>query len=165
MKRLEDMLAEKMSGLARYIISKLVKPDIEVGSVIELDEQAIEKLKSEYGIEGIIIDVDETLRRDMKMIPPCNQEWLEKLRGQLKVVILSNGMDKNMETFFSERGIDYIQFALKPLKRNFKKACKIMDLPEEKVLVVGDDLWDDIHGGRRNKMKTVRVKDVEEDER
>ena len=39
-----------------------------------------------------------------------------------------------------------------------------MELNPEKVLVIGDQLLDDIYGGRRNNMKTALVKDVKESE-
>ena len=124
----------------------------------------IKKLKEDYNIEGVIIDVDETLRKDMKDMPKCNKEWLESLKGELKVVILTNGIDKKLGKYFKSQDIDYIDFAMKPLKRNFKKACNRMDVKPENVLVIGDDLFDDIHGGQKNKMKTILVKNVEEDE-
>ena len=36
--------------------------------VNELDIQAIEKLKQQYGIEALILDVDDTLCKEMKDI-------------------------------------------------------------------------------------------------
>ena len=130
-----------------------------------MTEDEIERIKQKYGIEGIILDVDDTLRKDMKNIPKCNQDWIESLRGKFKIIVLSNGIDKKIEEYFRERGIDYIGFALKPLKKNFKKACETMNLPPNKVLVIGDDLLDDVYGGKRNAMKTALVRDVEDEER
>lgn len=69
-------------------------------------------------------------------------------------------MDKNIEDYFKEQGIDYIGFGLKPLKRNFKLACKKMGLKPEQVLVIGDSLFDDIFGGKRNGMKTGLINEV-----
>ena len=40
-----------------------------------------------------------------------------------------------------------------------------MNLEPNKVLVVGDSLLNDIYGGKKNKMKTVLVKEVEDEER
>ena len=96
----------------------------------------------------------------MKRIPKCNEDWIELLRGKLKVVIVSNGFDRNLERLFDEKGIDYIMFAHKPLKMNFLKACKLMNLPPDKVLTVGDGLIFDVHGGHRLNMHTALVKDV-----
>lgn len=165
MKSLEDLIVDKICELINYMLSKIIKPDIKIDNVRELNKEMIEELKQEYGIEGIIIDVDKTLRKDMKKIPKCNQEWIENLKGQLKIIILSNGIDKDIDNFFKERGIDYIGFANKPLKKNFLKACQKMNIEPDKVMVVGDSLFCDVHGGKKNSMKTVLVKDVEDEER
>lgn len=165
MKNLEYIIATKIYGLINYLLSKIIKPDIKIEKVTQLDEKMIIKLKEEFGIEGIILDVDETLRKNMNKIPRCNEEWIEKLRGQLKIIIVSNGIDKDIEQFFKERNIDYIGFAQKPLKKSFKKACEEMDLEPNKVLAVGDSLLDDIYGGKRNNMKTILVKNVDEEAR
>lgn len=163
MKDLTEVLADKLEGLIKLALSKMIKPDMTLKSVRELDKQQIEKLKKEQKIEGIILDVDETIRKNMKDIPTCNKEWIKSLQGQLKVVILTNGRDSKLSKYFAEQGIDYIDFARKPLNKNFKKACEKMGLQPSNVMVIGDDLFDDIFGGKRNKMKTALVKEVEED--
>lgn len=165
MKTLDEIMADKLLDLAQYVLSKFVKPDITLEKVNELDSNAVHKLKQQYGIEGIILDVDETLRKEMKDIPKCNKDWIEGLRGKVKIIILSNGKDKKIEQYFQEKGIDYIGFAHKPLKKNFLKACEQMNISPNKVLVVGDSLFDDIYGGKKNNMKTALVKEVEDSER
>lgn len=165
MKTLDEMIGDKMLEIAHYILSKFVKPDMIVDKVTQLDKEKLDKIISKCGIEGIILDVDETLRREMKDIPKCNKDWIESLRCKVKIIILSNGKDKKIEQYFQEKGIDYIGSAHKPLKKNFIKACKKMNISPNKVLVVGDSLFDDIYGGKKNNMKTVLVKEVEDNER
>lgn len=165
MKTLEDLVAEKLCDLVHYALSKIIKPDMTLNKVNELDIQAIEKMKQQYGIEAIILDVDDTLRKEMKDIPKCNKEWIEGLKGKIKIMIVSNGVDRDIEKYFKENGIDYIEFACKPLKKNFLKACEKMNVNPESVLMVGDSLFDDIYGGKRNNMKTALVKEVEDEER
>ena len=165
MKTLDDIIAEKIFGLTNFVLSKFISPDMTLDKVNQLDIKTIQRIKQEYGIEGIILDVDETLRKDMKNIPRCNQEWIESLRGQIKIIVLSNGIDRKVEKYFQDRGIDYIGFAHKPLKKNFIKACEKMKLNPKKVLVVGDSLFDDIYGGKKNNMKTLLIKDVDDNER
>ena len=165
MKTLEDLVAEKLCDLVHYALSKIIKPDMTLSKVNELDIQAIEKMKQQYGIEAIILDVDDTLRKEMKDIPKCNKEWIEGLKGKIKIMIVSNGVDRGIEKYFKENGIDYIGFACKPLKKNFLKACEKMNVNPESVLMVGDSLFDDIYGGKRNNMKTALVKEVEDNER
>ncbi len=142
-------------------LERLIKPDMIVDKVSDLDEQKIEGIKKEYGIEAIILDVDETLREDLEALPEVNQKWIESLQGKIKIIILSNGIDRKIEEYFANKGIDYIGFAHKPFKRNFVKACQRMQVNPENVMVVGDSLFDDVYGGKRNNMKTVLVKSVE----
>ena len=163
MKTLDKLIADKIMDLLHYVLSKFIKPDITLENVNQLDSNAIDKLKQQYGIEGIILDVDETLRKEMKDIPKCNKEWIESLKDKLKFIIVSNGKDKKIEQYFREIGIDYIGFAHKPLKKNLLKACEKMNINPDKVMTIGDSLFDDIYGGKRNNMKTALIKDVDEE--
>lgn len=74
MKSIEDYIIDRIYKFANYVLSKLVKPDITVEIVTDFDFETIETLKMQYGIECVILDVDETLRSDMKNIPLANQE-------------------------------------------------------------------------------------------
>lgn len=125
MKTLDELVADKILDLVHYVLSKFIKPDMTLSKVNELDVQAIEKLKQQYGIEAIILDVDDTLRKEMKDIPKCNKEWIEGLKDKIKIMIVSNGVDKDIEKYFNKNGIDYIGFACKPLKKNFKRHLTI----------------------------------------
>lgn len=107
MKTLDELMADKIMDLLHYVLSKFVKPDITLEKVNQLDSNTIDKLKK-YGIEGIILYVDETLRKEMKDIPKCNKEWIESLKGKLNVIIVSNGKDQKIEQYYQEIGIDYI---------------------------------------------------------
>ena len=163
MKSLDELMADKIYELVNYMLAKRIKPDISLDKVTSLTEADIEKLKSQLGIEGVILDIDETVRKNMKSIPKCNREWIEMLKSKLKVIVVSNGVDRGIEDFFKLQGIDYIGFAHKPMKKNFVKACDKMGISPEKVLVIGNSLWCDIFGGQRNKMKTALVKKVEDE--
>ena len=156
----DEYIADKIMELFNYCLSKKVKPDIEVNDIKEFDIEKIRRMKEQLGIKGVILDVDETIRKDMKKIPKCNKEWIAAVKKELKIIVVSNGIDKGVEEFFKAHGIDYIGFATKPLRGNFRKACNRMGLQPEEVLVIGDKLFDDIFGGKRNNMKTMLVKGV-----
>jgi len=164
MKRIEDIIVDIIFDWVNVILQKTVHPDIRLADVTQLTEAEIIRLKETLGIEGVILDVDKTLRTNLNCIPKCNQEWIDTVRKHLKIIIVSNGKDTSIAEFFEERGIEYISLAFKPLSFGFKKACKKMELNPEKVLVVGDDLFDDIYGGKRLKMKTAIIENVIEDE-
>ena len=78
MKTLDELIADKIMDLLHYVLSKFIKPDITLENVKQLDSNAIDKLKQQYGIEGIILDVDETLRKEMKDIPKCNKDIIKR---------------------------------------------------------------------------------------
>lgn len=164
MKSIEQIIEEKIYQLINQVFSRIVKPDITLEQVTELTEEKIEQIKREYGIEGIILDVDETLRKSMKPLPNKSKEWIKSIQKQLKVIVVSNGLDSKVEAYLKTQGIEYIGFANKPFKRSFTKACKKMNVLPEKVLVVGDNLLDDILGGKRSNMKTALVQEVVEEE-
>lgn len=125
---IEDKITNKLYQLANYILSKFVKPDLHFNQVTNLTEEILIQIKQQYKIEGIILDVDETLRSDMQFIPKCNQEWIDILKKHFKIIIVSNGLDGKIEEYFKQKQIDYIGFAHKPLKMNFKKACEKLNL-------------------------------------
>ena len=146
------------------MLAKNIKPDIKLETVGALSKEDIRKLKDELGIQGVILDIDETVRKDMNKIPKCNEEWIDMLKDELKVIVVSYGIDKGIENFFRLKGIDYIGFAHKPLKKNFIKACEMLGIAPEKTLVIGFSLFSDIYGGKRNNMKTALVKKVDDEE-
>lgn len=165
MKKIEDAVIDGLYAMVDNLIAKRIRPDVRIDTVAELNSEMIAKLKQEYGIEGVILDVDETIRKNMKMIPEVNKKWIGELKKQLKIIVVSNGKDGRVESFLKEQGIDYIGFARKPLKKNFILACQKMQLEPSKVLVIGDKLFEDIYGGNKNKMRTALVKEVEDEGR
>lgn len=162
---IEELVEKKIYELANFVLSKFIKPNIKIDKVAEIDEKFIDILINEHNIEAIILDIDETVRKNMNSIPKCNEEWIDMIKSKLKVIVVSNGIDGKIEEFMKSRDIQYIGFAHKPLKKNFKKACEMLEVNPEKVLVIGDSIWADIYGGKRNNMKTAMVKDVKDEER
>ena len=107
---IEDMVADKIIEMINYLLSKFIKPDITIKCVTQLNSEKIENLKTKYGIEGVILDVDDTLRKNMGNIPQCNREWIENLRGKLKIVIFF------FQTYCAS--IIFIPFFVKNSKKN-----------------------------------------------
>ena len=150
-------MGELLFDAIEYILCKLIKANMNINSITELTEEEIDKIISHYGIKGVILDVDETLRYNMEDIPDYNKKWLEMVAKKLKVVVLSNGMDMNIKQQINKMGIEYIGFGLKPLKINFIKACNLLGLKPSEVIVIGDDILSDIYGAKRNKMTSIKV--------
>lgn len=58
MRKIEEIIGDKIIDLSHYLLAKVIKPDITIDKVNDLTVEKIEKPKQEYGIEAIILDVD-----------------------------------------------------------------------------------------------------------
>ena len=160
--QLQEMIEQKIYNVIDNKLKKIIKPSFSFSEVKDINLEIVKKLKKEYGIGSIILDVDETLRKDMMNIPDCNKEWIEFMKKEFKIIILSNGVDKKIKEYAKKSGIGYISFAKKPLRRGFFSACEIMGLYPENVLVIGNDIICDIYGGNRSGMFTALINKVNE---
>lgn len=154
---IEDYIVKGIYSVVDYFIMKNCKALERVDEVVDIDKVMLDNL-FEMGIRGFIIDVDETLRFAGKKIPLVNKEWLDMVRERFKVVILSNGRDDKINKYFKSKGIDYIYFATKPLKKGFNRALTSLKLKPEEVVIIGNDSFSDLYGATRNNMKCVLVK-------
>ena len=154
------IVENKIYSIIDQILMHLIKPNIKLNQVSDLDLELVKKLKSEYGIGGLILDIDDTLRKDIKPIPKCNQEWVKYMKQEFKVMIVSNGFDKKIKGFANENGIEYIGFCRKPRKKYFLNAANKMGLDPENILVIGDDIICDVYGGNKCGMITALVNNV-----
>lgn len=159
-----QLIEQKIYNVISNRLRRYIKPNLTLKEVKDIDLEVLKKIKSIYGIGGIILDVDETLRKDMMKIPDCNQEWIKYMKQEFKVLILSNGYDNSVKDFADENGVEYIGFAKKPLKKYFLDACDRMGLNPENVLVIGDNIINDIHGANKCGMISAIVDRVKDDE-
>ena len=60
MKSLDELMADKIYELVNYMLAKKIKPDISLDKVTALTEADIKKLKEKLGIEGVILDIDDS---------------------------------------------------------------------------------------------------------
>ena len=74
-------------------------------------------------IKALILDVDNTLIDKQKILSEEIVKWAKELKGQgVKLYILSNSNDKEkLKNISKKLDIPYHRFAMKPLKRGFKK--------------------------------------------
>ena len=136
----------------------ILYPDFYCNNIKDVD---IEKLK-ENNIKGIILDVDNTLiDLDRKLLEGA-EEWCNKLKEQnIKFCILSNSNKKEkVKKVAKLLDIPYIYFGTKPLKRGFKKAKEMLNLPFNELAIIGDQIFTDVIGGNRCKMYTILVEPI-----
>ncbi len=103
------------------------------------------------GIRGVILDLDNTIvSEDDRYLSPKAEDWIgqAKLAG-LSFFILSNGKRRYRVRYWSERlDIPAINPAKKPFSNSFYKAMTSMQLPPDKVVVIGDSLHTDVIGAK-----------------
>ncbi len=116
-----------------------------------------------HQIEGIILDVDNTLINFNKEMPKGTQEWVQELKKEnIKFCILSNSNHEEKVKMVAQKiDVPYLFFAKKPFKGGFKKASKILELENEKIAAVGDQIFTDVVGANRCNMFSILVKPIE----
>ena len=141
---------------------KFLYPDLYVDSIYHLD---FEKL-SNNGIEGIITDLDNTLIawRDQELTRYLS-DWLKEAeKRQLKLCIVSNNQNSRVYNFAEKAGLPAVANANKPRRKAFKQALEKIELPPEKVAVIGDQIFTDVLGGNRMGMFTILVVPIDKKE-
>ncbi|MEH7343792.1 YqeG family HAD IIIA-type phosphatase [Bacillus sp. JJ1532] len=130
-------------------------PDQHVRSIFEITP---EKLK-EYGIKGIITDLDNTLVEwDRPNATPKLINWFEEMKNSnVMITIVSNNNDNRVRSFSEPLNIPFIPLARKPLGRAFNRALLEMGLKKEETVVIGDQLLTDVLGGNRSGFRTILV--------
>lgn len=137
-------------------------PDLYCDSIRHID---LDRLK-DRGIQGFILDIDNTL------VPMHTKDadenaigWISDLKNRgFKVCILSNAAEKRVLRFNKNISVTAIHRAYKPSGRAFLKAAKELGLEPEKIAVVGDQIFTDIHGGNKVNMFTILVKPIDKKE-
>lgn len=118
-----------------------------------------DEVMAEHGLQGLILDVDNTLvGNDEVDIPPEVKQWVEVMRQKYKIWLISNNFsDRRIKNIADTLQLPYRSRAGKPSRRAVRRAILAMDLPAEKVAMVGDRLFTDTLVGNRLGMFTVLV--------
>ena len=137
-------------------------PEIFVDTVYDMD---IEKLRSE-GVKAFVFDIDNTIATYAMPLPDeKSRKWLGELEKMgFKLYFVSNNDVERVRIFAESLNIPYIGKALKPRKKYLRQACADMGVLPTEAVLVGDQLFTDMWGGNRMKMRTVLVKPISEAE-
>ena len=129
----------------------------------KVSEISLEYL-TENNIKGLILDVDNTLIDYYRNMSEETIEWANKLKQNgIKMCILSNSEKQEKVKNVAEKlGLEYSYFGMKPLKKGFKKAQKMLCLECNEIAAVGDQIFTDVIGSNRMKMHSILVEPIEE---
>jgi HAD superfamily phosphatase (TIGR01668 family) len=114
-------------------------------------------------IKGLMLDIDNTLLDyDLNMVEGLEVWHEEMIKNGIKTIILSNTNKEKKAKMLAEKiNIDYILFAMKPLKRGFMKAKDKLQLEEKNLAIVGDQIFTDIIGGNNCNMFSILVEPID----
>ena len=99
------------------------------------------------GIEGIILDLDNTIIDKKGIEVPNFHIWKDKiLESGIKIVVVTNNfLKKRFEKITNKYNLEYILFARKPNTKALIKAKEIMGIEKnENVAVIGDQVFTDV---------------------
>lgn len=135
-----------------------LKPDLIYKGVPSI---SYEDLK-EKGVEGILLDVDNTLIDYTKNLSQEMIDWVYNAKKQgFKVCILSNSNKLDKIVPIAEKlGIKYISFAKKPAKSGFLKAEQLLKIEIPKLAMIGDQVFTDVLGANRVGMISIYVEPI-----
>lgn len=143
------------------MLFKNLYPDKIVSDV----EQISKQLLQEWNIEGLILDIDNTLTTHDHPTPAKGvEDWLDSMRKNgIKLVVLSNNTKKRVEPFAGILNLHFIPNAKKPSKNGYMHCSQHLNIPIEKLCMVGDQLFTDVWGGKRSGCKTILVDPIQKE--
>ncbi|MDL2327747.1 YqeG family HAD IIIA-type phosphatase [Ruminococcaceae bacterium OttesenSCG-928-A11] len=99
----------------------------------------------ELGIEGLVLDVDNTLTgHGSHDLRPDVAQWLKAMQdGGIRLMLASNNTEERVAPFARKIGLEYASFCCKPLPRWLKEAERRWGLPRKAVALVGDQIFTD----------------------
>ncbi|NPV70754.1 MAG: YqeG family HAD IIIA-type phosphatase [Firmicutes bacterium] len=145
------------SGVGR--LARLVCPDLCCPSIGDIDLAALKRC----GIEGLIVDVDNTLVEWNRHEPTeALHTWFDAVRAAgLRCCIVSNSRRRDgIAAFAKPLGVPFVVPAGKPSPRPFRLAMNLLGTDPSNTAVVGDQVLTDVLGGNALGLYTVLVKPI-----
>jgi HAD superfamily phosphatase (TIGR01668 family) len=136
-------------------VTGLLSPDYYLRSVRDIDLEALRSA----GIDTLLFDLDNTvLPRNSDSVPQDAKEWAQDLLSRgFKVCIVSNNWHERVHAVAAELGVEIVAKALKPLPFALSKALKVTGSTRGQSVIVGDQVFTDVLGGKLLGIKTVLV--------
>lgn len=131
-------------------------------SIFDVD---FNKLK-EKGYKGLMFDIDNTLV-PFDVAHPTQEiiDLFTQLKEQgFKICLVSNNTEARVLRFNERLKVYAVPKALKPMRRNLRKAMKLMETQVNNSVFIGDQLFTDVWGGNRLGLMTILVKPIAEKE-
>lgn len=138
------------------------KPDQYYQDIFAIDLDSLKR----KGIKGLICDIDNTIISwSEDLIVKEVVDWFAYIKRQgFLICLVSNGKNKRVKYFSKELSLPAVGQAIKPAKRAFKQAQKMLMLNKGEIAVIGDQIFTDVYGGNRMGYCTILVDPMSEKE-
>lgn len=122
-------------------------------------------LLHEMGVKALLLDVDNTLTtHNSQQLSSAVSQWLENVKQNgFTPVIVSNGNEKRVAPFADALGLPFTASAAKPLPAGFLRAMRERGLTREECVVIGDQIFTDLLGGKAAGMRVIQVLPLDTD--
>lgn len=139
-------------------MKKYFTPDWKINSIYFITAEAL----LERGYRAIIVDLDNTLLAwDQEKHTQQMAEWLEGLaQDGIKVYILSNNKLQRVAKVAEPLKIQFAANAMKPFLKSFKQAVDYLAVPNDEIVVIGDQLLTDVFGAKRFGLDAILVRPI-----
>lgn len=134
----------------------LLLPRLYVSSLFDINPETL----YQKGIRGILFDLDNTIiPRNSDVFSDEIRNWITEVRCQykLKACIISNNKSKRVNALAKDLGLPAICRAVKPCRKSFCDAMKLIGTSPSETAVIGDQVFTDILGGNRAGLYTILV--------
>lgn len=120
-------------------------------------------LLRQYGIRGLMLDLDNTLTTHDNPAPAEGVlSWIGLMRqAGIAMMIVSNNRPHRVQPFAAALGLPFVAEGAKPLPRGFRLAQKRMQLSFSQLAVVGDQIFTDILGANLCGVKSIYVRPIQ----
>ena len=81
-----------------------------------------------------------------------------------KICLVSNNNRKRVYRFNQKLKVHAIYNTLKPLRRKLRKGMNFLGTDLDNTVLIGDQMFTDVLGGNRLKIKTILVKPIQDNE-
>lgn len=124
--------------------------DIEIGTLKQL------------GIKCILLDIDNTIKPyGAKFIDEPYKNWINTAKANgIKIILCSNNFKKTVEPIALSINCDFVPFCLKPSPFGYFRAFLKSKEKISDILVIGDQFFTDILGGKIMLAKTFLLEPI-----
>ncbi len=135
-------------------------PDFSHKSVMDIDVEALKK----RGITLAILDIDNTLVPYTSPLPDENAlAFLNRLsRNGISFCFVSNNSKERIDIFNEKIGAKTYPRAKKPLLYGIGSAMRDFGATKQTTVLIGDQIFTDMWGGKRAGVLTVLVEPIKE---